>query len=357
MISIVRRFLLLLFILASSYQIVQAAETDAESANTVDVLDKLANHYYLDFKPIPNGKIELPRILFDEGEFHIYSSTTDAINSSELYTDEYYFNNPDEAIGAKLKPMTYHLVKRADGSSPMLDFSLSSHLVFFLFSGILLGVIAIPLKGKYSSGVGRETEPRGVFQNMMETFVVFIRDDIAKANIGEKKYRKFTPYLITAFFMILFMNLFGLLPWGVSSTADVTVTAALALTTFLITQIFASKDHWKHVFWFPDVPIYIKVIMLPVEFIGLFTKPFALCIRLFANMASGKVLIFSIIGLIFIFFNIYGATIAYASSVIWVAFALFIYAIKVIVAFLQAYIFVMLSALFIGMAAAEHAEH
>lgn len=354
---IIRRLLLVLVVLAAGSVVAEAAgKAENSDNNTVDVLDKLANHYYLDFKPIPNGKIELPRIFIADGELYFYGSTTAAINSGDGFTDEYYLENEPKTSSGKIKPVTYHVVM-ADGSSPSFDFSLSSHLVFFLFSGILLGAVAIPLKGKYVRGVGRDTEPRGTFQNMMETFVIFIRDEVTIANIGEKKYKTFAPYLLTAFFMILFMNLFGLLPWGVSSTADVTVTAALATTTFLVTQIFANKDHWKHVFWFPGVPVVIKIIMIPVEFIGLFTKPFALAIRLFANMASGKVLIFSIIGLIFIFFNLYGSAIAYSTSVIWIAFALFIYVIKVVVAFLQAYIFVMLSALFIGMATAEHEDH
>lgn len=354
---IIRRLLLVLVVLAAGSMVAEAAgKAESTDNNTVDVLDKLANHFYLDFRPVPNGKIELPRIFVADGELFMYSSTTAAINSGDGFTDEYYLENEPDVSSGKIKPVTYHVVK-ADGTYPSFDFSLSSHLVFFLFSGILVGAVAIPLKNRYNRGIGRDTEPRGVFHNMMETLVVFIRDEVTIANIGEAKYKTFAPYLLTAFFMILFMNLFGLLPWGVSSTADVTVTAAMATVTFLITQVFANKDHWKHVFWFPGVPVVIKFIMIPVEFIGLFTKPFALAIRLFANMASGKVLIFSIIGLIFIFYNLYGAALAYTTSVIWIAFALFIYVIKVVVAFLQAYIFVMLSALFIGMSTAEHEDH
>jgi F-type H+-transporting ATPase subunit a len=206
---------------------------------------------------------------------------------------------------------------------------------------------------RYKSGIGRTTAPSGALQNLLEILIIFIRDEVAKPNIPGQ-HLKFTPYLLTVFFMVLFMNLFGLLPWGVSSTADVTVTAVLALVTFLVTQLSASKDHWVHVFWFPGVPAWIRIILTPVEIIGLFTKPFALCIRLFANMASGKVLIYSIIGLIFVFYNLFGSEIAYATSWLWILFALFILVIKVVVSFLQAYIFTMLSSLFIGLAVAEH---
>jgi F-type H+-transporting ATPase subunit a len=340
--------LLLSKILLLSLSTVLASPGDGDNKQ-VDVLDKLSNHYYLDFKPI--GKIELPRIFWDVDGVSIYRNSTSALKSGK-YVDTYYEEN---GLDAEANPVSYDLV-RTDGMENKIDFSLSSHLIYFWFAGFLLMGFAIPLTRRYNSGVGKDSEPRGTFQNMMEVFIIFVRDEIALANIGPKKYLRFTPYLITAFFMILFMNMFGLMPWGVSSTADVTVTAALAVVTFVITQFNGSKDHWLHVFWFPGVPAWIRFILTPVEIIGLLTKPFALCIRLFANMASGKVLIYSIIGLIFIFSGLFGDGVAWGTSWIWVLFALFIYIIKTVVAFLQAYIFTMLSALFIGMAVAEH-EH
>lgn len=329
-------------------------EHGAQSDNKVDVLGKLQNHSYLDFKPI--GKLELPLFFKDKDGWHFFPSTTAAINSGQGYTDEHYKMHPDaERIveNGVIKPVAYHLV-REDGEHIELNLSLTSHLTFFLLAGFVLALIIFPLKSKYAAGIGHTTEPRGTFQNMFEAVILFVRDELSRPNIGEKKYMFFTPYLLTAFFMILLMNLFGLMPFGVSSTADVTVTAALATTTFFITQIFASKDHWKHVFWFPGVPVPIKFILMPVELVGLFTKPFALAIRLFANMASGKVLVYSIIGLIFVFAGLFGDAVAYGTSPIIIGFALFIFVIKVVVSFLQAYIFTMLSALFIGMSVAEH---
>lgn len=336
------------------------ASAPAES-NTVDVLDKLANHYYLDFKPSPLGKIELPRIFYSSANgLEFYTSTSEAI-ASGLWEDDHGMKVDKNG---KLKPASYHIsptpahpayeVNEAGVKQhSFLDFSLSSHLVFFWLAGFLTLGLFYAQARRYKSGVGRTTAPAGGLQNLLEILVIFIRDEVAKPNIPGK-HLKFTPYLLTAFFMVLFMNLFGLVPWGVSSTADVTVTAVLALVTFLVTQLSASKDHWAHVFWFPGVPAWIRIILTPVEIIGLFTKPFALCIRLFANMASGKVLIYSIIGLIFVFYNLFGSGIAYGTSWLWVLFALFIFVIKVVVAFLQAYIFTMLSSLFIGLAVAEH---
>lgn len=326
----------------------ESADHASGAKNTVDVLEKLKNHSYLDFKPV--GKIELPRIFYTNRGILWYPGTSTAI-ASGLWVDDH--GMVTGADGHE-HPATYH-ISPAEGSGieVIVDLSLSSHLVYFWVAGLLTLIIFLSQVSKYSRGIGRTEAPKGAMQNLLETLVLFVRDDVAKPNIGAK-YAKFTPYLLTAFFMILFMNLFGLVPWGVSSTADVTVTAALALTTFVVTQFSASKDHWAHVFWFPGVPAWIRIILTPVEIIGLFTKPFALCIRLFANMASGKVLIYSIIGLIFVFSNLFGSAIAYGTSWLWVLFALFIYIIKVVVAFLQAYIFTMLSSLFIGMAVAEH---
>lgn len=320
---------------------------DEYNPKEIPILDKLADHYYVDLKPW--RKFELPRIFWDQDGISVFRSTTSAINSGR-YIDLYFVENN---VQAEAKPVTYVLV-RTDGTPTRIDFSITSKLVYFWIIAGFMVFLLIPLTRKYKSGIGRDTEPKGAYQNVMETFIIFIRDDIALNNIGPKKYLKFTPYLLTAFFMIMFMNLFGLMPWGDSATANITVTLALALTTFFITQFNGTKDHWEHVFWFPGVPAWIRILLTPVEIIGLFTKPFALTVRLFANMASGKILVYSIIGLIFVFSGIFGDAVAWGTSWIWIAFALFIYIIKIVVSILQAYIFTMLSALFIGMAVAEH---
>lgn len=346
-----RAFLTLLFIALGGSAVLAAGKAKKDD-NTVDIQGKLYNEYFIDFAPI--GKIQLPRILYTKDGVFFFWSTTAAINSGQGFTDEYYKEgNPKIIKNGKIQPVTFDLV-RTRGAPIAADFSFSYVLVYFILSGIFLTVIFYPVLKKYKSGIGRREAPKGVLQNMMESIVVFVRDDIALTNIGPKKYLKFTPYLLTTFFMILVMNLFELVPWGESPTANITVTAALALVTFIITQFSASKHHWQEIFWFPGVPVFVKPIMGIVEFLGLFTKPFALCIRLFANMASGKVLIFSMIGLIFVFANTFGAGLAYGTSWIWVILTLFIYFIKLLVAFIQAYIFTILSALFIGLASAEH---
>jgi len=210
---------------------------------------------------------------------------------------------------------------------------------------------------RYRKGIGRTTAPRGVLQNLAEVFIVFVRDEIARPNIGEKADR-FLPYLLTAFFFILFCNLLGLVPNLGAATSNLAVTGALALFTFIIGTIYASKDHWKHIFWPPGVPVYVKPILIPVEIMGLFTRHAALAIRLFANMAAGTLVILSLIGLIFMINALFGALAAWLSTLPSVLLTLFISAIKLLVAFIQAYVFTLLSALFIGMSVAEHGhEH
>lgn len=229
--------------------------------------------------------------------------------------------------------------------------------MFVWFGVILTLIITIAMARRYKKGSGRESEPKGWFQNLFELLFVFIRDDVAKANIPDDKYQKFVPYLFAVFVSITFMNLFGLLPWGATATADITVTAILALITFIVTQWNASKDHWEHVFWFPGVPPLMRIILTPIEIIGLFTKPFALCVRLFANMLSGKIMIICILGLIFIFAELFGNIAGIGISLISVPLTAVLYILKAFVGLLQAYIFALLSAVFIGMATEEHEHH
>ncbi len=351
------RLFLLSFVLSCIGSTSVSAADPGANPKRIDMLGKIADHNYLDFKPV--AKIELPRILRFDGQWHFYPSTTAALNSGEGWTDEYYLAHPDTVIykadGVTVAPVSYHLV-RADGLHAAFDASITSHLVWFAFSGFLVLIIFGRLAGKYNTKTRDGLVARGAFMNLFESLIIFVRDDIAKSNIGEEKYLRYTPYLLSAFFMILFMNLFGLMPWGVTSTSDVMITAVLALFTFTITQFAGTKEYWKHVLMMPGVPKLMLIILTPVEILGLITKPFALTVRLFANMASGKLLVYSIIGMIFLLADMFGDWVGIGSAVIWVPFTLFIYAIKIFASFLQAYIFTMFSALFIGLAAADH-EH
>jgi len=336
MIRVLRRLLFLsLFLLVLNPAIL--ANTDADDASdepVIDVMGKVVDHDYLEI--VGGAKIYLPRILLVDGSWYFYANTQSAIESGEF----------ERADGT--------LVRASDGAGVSLDMSITSHLMYVWFGIILTLICTIWAARRYRRGIGSSSEPKGAAHNIFEVFFVFIRDEIAKEYISADKYKRYVPYLFSVFMAISFMNLFGLFPWGVSATADLTVTATLAGITFFVTQFSGTKDHWQHVFMFPGVHPLIRVILTPVEILGLFTKPFALAIRLFANMLSGKILIVCILGLIFIFTDIFGPMIGVGSSVVWVALTAALYILKAFIALLQAYIFTLLSAVFIGMAAEEH---
>jgi F-type H+-transporting ATPase subunit a len=235
------------------------------------------------------------------------------------------------------------------------DLSPTRHVTFLFAAMGLVALLLIPMGRRYARGVGRTSAPRGLLQNMLETLVVYIRDEVAKPNLGPN-YRKYMPYLLTAFFFILTANLLGLVPFGATATSNIAVTAVLAVFTFVITQLSGTRDYWRHIFAPPGVPAFVMPILVPIEILGLFTKPFALAIRLFANMTAGHLVILNFIGLIFIIRGLFGDAAGWGTSVPAVAMAVFIYGLELLVAFIQAYVFTVLSALFIGMASAEH-EH
>lgn len=202
--------------------------------------------------------------------------------------------------------------------------------------------------------------PKGLL-TVVEYFISFIKNDIALPSIGEHKYRKYLPYLLTAFLFIFFSNLLGLFPFfpgGANITGNIAVTLCLAVFTFVITNVSGNKDYWKHIVNMPGVPWWLKFplpIMPVVEILGLFTKPFSLTIRLFANITAGHVMILSFICIIFIFGE-QSAALGYGTSILPLFFALFMTALEVLVAFIQAYVFTLLSAIYIGMATEEHAH-
>lgn len=226
------------------------------------------------------------------------------------------------------------------------DISITKHVVFMWIVAALL-IIAFKIA---ANAYKKSLVPHG-FTNFMEVMIVFVRDEIAKPTIG-KGYDKFLPYLLTVFFFILFSNFIGLLPNGSTVTSNISVTATLAVLSFVVIQGGGMMKNGVLGYFkglIPSgVPAWLLPIMFIVELLGLFTKPFALAIRLFANMTAGHIVIFALIGLIFILKTFFVAPVS-------VAFALFIYLLEILVALIQAYIFTMLTALFIGMAV--HQEH
>lgn len=279
---------------------------------------------------------DLPKIYIDEG-FHFYWNA-EAVKQSEIFEIH-------EVHGHK------EVIKSSTDEPPAIDLSITN-FVIFQWMAILLLVVMFFLAGrKYKKG--QIKAPRG-FQNLMEFMVVFVRDDIVGPNImSEKASRRLLPYFIGLFFFILFMNLTGLIPGGHTPTGSLSVTMALAITALFVINITAISvsgiGAWfKHLLG--GAPWFLFPIMIPIEIAGMFIKPFALTIRLFANMTAGHIILFSLIGILF-FFN----SIIFSPAIS--IFSIFMYALELLVAFIQAYLFTILTAIFTGLAIGEHGTH
>ncbi|WP_224484302.1 F0F1 ATP synthase subunit A [Robertkochia aurantiaca] len=306
------------------------------------------SHYFTLTEDEESGShigIPLPVILWDNGvkvfsasEFH-HGETVAEVDGEyyALYHNKIY---KTDAEGT----MNFDEDHHPTNVKP-LDFSITKNVVTMLLVSILMFILFRGLAKSYSSG----PMPRGMGR-FFEPLVVFVRDEIAIPNIGEKHYKKYMSFLLTIFFFIWFLNLLGMTPLGVNVTGNIAVTFGLALLTFLITTFTANKNYWGHIFWMPGVPKLMRIVLAPIEVLGMFIKPFSLMIRLYANMTAGHVVLMSIIGLMFLFKNWIGSTLSFG-----LAFALSI--LELLVAALQAYIFTMLSALYFGMAKEEHDDH
>lgn len=272
----------------------------------------------------------------------------------EIFSSGHFHHGEHDVPG---KNQTYRLVNdkikvvNAAGqvdeaaSAGVLDFSITKNVAAMFLSIIVLVIIFSAVARAYKKREGKA--PKGL-QSFLEPIIMFVRDDIAKPNIGHK-YEKFMPYLLTVFFFIWINNLMGLIPifpGGANVTGNIALTFVMALGTLIIVNINGNKYYWKHIL-VPDVPWWLYPIMIPVELIGIISKPFALMIRLFANITAGHIIVLSLISLIFIFETL-------AIAPVSVAFVIFMDVLELLVAFLQAFIFTLLTALFIGMAVEEH---
>ncbi len=236
---------------------------------------------------------------------------------------------------------------KLDASVKVYDLSLTRNVVQMLIALIIFTWIMLRIAKRYKSGVGVTSAPKGS-QSLIEPVIVFVRDEVARPNLGHKA-DKYLPYLLTVFFFILINNIFGLIPGSANVTGNIAFTAVLGIISFVVILASTNKHYWGHIFNPPGVPFGVKLILVPVEFLSVFIKPFALIIRLFANMVAGHIIIICLISLIFIFgeLSVYAG---WGASPLAVGFTIFIYFIEVLVAFLQAFIFTMLTAVFIGQA-------
>jgi F-type H+-transporting ATPase subunit a len=323
------------------------------------IMHHLQDSYDFSFFSYTNGSGEhvyigapLPIILWDNG-LKVFSSSKFHHGETVAQVDgNYYAISHNKIYKTDAEgSITFDEDHHATNEAP-LDFSITKGVVSIMFTFLLMFFLFKNLADSYAknggiaSGVGRFFEP----------IVLYVRDDIAIPNIGEKKHKKYMGFLLTVFFFVWFLNILGLTPLGINVTGNIAVTFCLALITFLLTNLTGTKDYWLHIFdplgssmkWYAKVPLYI--ILIPIEVLGIFVKPFSLLIRLYANMQAGHIVLMSLIGLMFIFKSWLGSPLSFG-----LAFAISF--IEVLVALLQAYIFTMLSALYFGFASEEHEHH
>ena len=296
----------------------------------------------------------LPVILIDGG-LQVFSS--DAFNKAHTVEvngkpveylsteDGKYSIVHDKIYSSELGVLNFNAEGHAENK--VWDISITKNVLSLFISAALLLIVFISAAKAYKKR-GVDSAPKGL-QSFLEPLVLFVKDEIAVPNIGEKKAHKFMPYLLTVFFFIWINNLMGLIPiapFGANLSGNISFTITLAACTLLITLAVSNKDYWKHIF-LPPVPIALYPIMIPIELIGVFSKPFSLMIRLFANITAGHIVILSFMCIIFMQKNVAWAGMS-------VPMALFISVLELLVAALQAFIFTMLSALFIGQAMEEH---
>lgn len=291
--------------------------------------------------------IPLPCIIVDDG-LHVFSS-------SRLAEDAEY---DGYRIAAADEPHEGKIVRAADGSRPFGDISMTKNVVGLLFDAILVVVLILWCASWYRKHDVLTEKPTGIAA-LLEPVIVMLNDDVIKDAVGPE-YRRFSPYLLTAFFFILINNLMGIFPifpGGANITGNIAVTLVMALFTFFMVNLFGNKHYYKDIFW-PDVPLFLKAIpiMPAIEIISAFTKPFSLMIRLFANMLAGHIMLLSTIALIFLTAKM-GPVLNGSLSFVSVLFGIFLDCLELLVAFIQAYVFTMLSAVFIGLAHQEPEGH
>lgn len=293
-----------------------------------------------------NMTIPLPVILIDDGLKFFMSSAFYHNEQVAEVSGNHYFNYggkiyKTDADGSILRNVEGEIINEKP-----LDFSITKNVASMFMSMILMILIFVAVASNYNKKGSEGYIPRGI-AGFMEPIIIFIRDEVAVPNIGEKKYSRYMPYLLTLFFFIWINNLLGLMPGAANLTGNIAFTLVMAVIALLVINLSGNKGYWGHMLWMPGVPVPVKLLLAPIELIGVITKPFALMIRLFANITAGHIIIFSLVSLIFIFQT-------EVVSLGALPLTLFIYVLELLVAALQAFIFTMLVALFIGTAVADH---
>ena len=331
----------------------QARASEASGEEGIDVKEVVLGHMSDAYEwhiLTWNGhhvSIPLPVIVRgQDGSWHVFSSSRLAHGQS--YEGIYIDAEQNRKIYERLP----------DGSSVKpLDFSITKNVVQIWIVALVVLCVILGAARWYRHRKPSDDAPRG-FVGLIEMFVMMIYDDVIKPGVGADKAPRYAPLLLTAFFFIFVTNLFGLIPifpGGANVTGNITITFCLAFIILLTVNLFGNKEYWKEIFW-PEVPTWLKVpvpLMPVIELFGIFTKPFALMVRLFANMMGGHAIILSLVCVIFITCQL-GAVLGASLSFVSFIMMLFMNALELLVAFIQAYVFTMLSAVFIGLAHPQH---
>lgn len=291
--------------------------------------------------------VSLPVILKTDKGFEVFSGARLVNEHHEPVV--YNGNYPYKSFEGKIKIVNEDGTVNEEASKKVLDVSITKNVASMLFTVLLLIIIFVSVANAYKKR-GVTSAPKG-FQSLIEPIIIFVRDEIAKPYLGDR-HAAFMPFLLTIFFFIWINNLLGMVPFfpgGANVSGNIAFTLTLALFTFIITTVNGKKHYWQHIFWMPGLPVPMKIFLIPIEIMGVFIKPISLTIRLFANMTAGHILVLSLIALIFILNSL-------AASALAVPFTVFISMIELLVGFIQAFIFAMLSALYFGMALEEHHE-
>ncbi len=307
------------------------------------ILEHIADSHY--WHLWGKTSIPLPVILYTDKGLETFSSAV-FDHGKKTYTGKYHtYGLVEDKVHIIENGVHSTGSNMFNFSTKFIDFSITKNIVSLWLSIIILLIVFISVAGSYKKRHGKA--PKG-FQSFIEPVIVFVRDDIARPNIGYK-YERYMPLLLTVFFFIWINNMLGLVPvfpGGANLTGNIAVTFVLAVIVMIVVNVNGNKYYWKHIFT-PDVPLWLYPIMWPVELVGIISRPFALMIRLFANITAGHIIVLSLISLIFVFKSI-------AIAPVSVAFVVFMDVLELLVALLQAFIFTLLTALFIGTATEEH---
>lgn len=329
-------FLSVFFVIFSGFSNVLNAQEKSVEGEKINMSDIIIHHVMDDHQWHFTDHLVLPLPII------IYSSE----KGLSIFSSSNFFNEHHQEVEYDGYKLEHNHITLVDSGKAVLDLSITKNVAMLLINAGLLLIVFLAVAKAYKKNSGKA--PQGI-QSFLEPIIVFVRDEIVKPNLGNR-YATYLPYLLTLFFFILFGNLLGLLPGAGNLTGNIAITMTLAVLTFLITNLSGNRNYWSHIFWTPGVPVVLRIIILPVELIGIFTKPFSLMIRLFAAITAGHIVLLSLLGLTFMFHS-------YAVGVVSSVFVVIITLIELLVAGIQAYVFTMFTSLYIGMATEEHESH